>query len=186
MAVTAAIEGRCGAKTRSGGHCAQRAGWGTDHPGFGTCRNHLGSTAQHGTHAARLEALAFARGQLGQELEIDPLEGVLLAVRLAYGIVDHLRHRLHVNATDELRDAYSRALMDYTRICDIAIKAGVSERQIKIVERLAEQLSLAAEDALAVLGLDAAQRALFGQAFEAALARLETPVIDSTATDLAA
>lgn len=177
---------RCGAKTRSGGMCGKTAGWGTDHVGIGRCKLHLGATQIHSRGAAREQAMRFARGKLGQELDIDPLDGVLLAVRLAYGIVDFWRHRLaepDVDQTD-LHEQYSRALMDYTRICDIAVKAGVSERQIRIVERLGEQLSLVFEETLAAVQLDPATRRALVEAYARALAKHES--IDSTATELAA
>ncbi|MBI3425036.1 MAG: hypothetical protein HY011_19035 [Acidobacteria bacterium] len=47
-------EGRCGAKTKSGGRtCAQPAGWRTDHPGEGKCYLHGGATPiKHGRYSA--------------------------------------------------------------------------------------------------------------------------------------
>ena len=42
----------CGARKKQGpGTCTRPAGWGTDHPGFGQCKLHGGST-QSGTKAA--------------------------------------------------------------------------------------------------------------------------------------
>lgn len=38
------LHGVCGAKTRSGGHCGQAAGWGTGHPGEGRCKLHGGKS----------------------------------------------------------------------------------------------------------------------------------------------
>jgi hypothetical protein len=56
---------RCGARHHHGtGTCQLPAGWGTDHPGVGTCRKHLGNTAQHIAAAteeqARQACLKFA------------------------------------------------------------------------------------------------------------------------------
>lgn len=46
-------DGCCGAKTRSGTPCTQRAGWGTDHPGVGRCKLHGGkSLVRHGLYSA--------------------------------------------------------------------------------------------------------------------------------------
>src|SRR3990167_9158749 len=59
----------CGAKTRSGGPCRQRAGWGTDHVGAGRCKLHGGSnpikhgiysTVLRGPHRERMEHLTDA------------------------------------------------------------------------------------------------------------------------------
>lgn len=48
---------RCGARHHRGpGTCQLPAGWGTDHPGIGTCRKHLGNTAQHITAATEEQA----------------------------------------------------------------------------------------------------------------------------------
>ena len=35
---------RCGAKTRAGTPCQQKAGWGTEHVGSGKCKLHGGKT----------------------------------------------------------------------------------------------------------------------------------------------
>lgn len=175
----------CGANTRQGGQCKKPAGWGTPHPGIGTCRFHLGSTKLHIRSAARVAALEFARGHFGQELDADPLEGVLMAVRLSYGIVDSWRHKLAIQVTVEDRQEYARAVEQYARICKLANDAGVSDRQIRILERMAEQLSLAFEEALpsSLVGSErAASIVRFGQA----IARLEAPAIEGTAEDVAA
>lgn len=179
---------RCGALTRSGKPCKLAAGHGTSHVGFGHCRRHLGNTRNHEIGAARDQALQFARGALGQELDIDPLEGVLVAVKLSYGIVDYWRHQLAEDEAEarRLHEQFGRAVMDYTRICDIAIKAGVSERQIKILERTADQLSLLFEDIAAAANATAEQRRAMTDAWVKGLAKLEAPVIEGTATDLAA
>lgn len=183
----------CGAPRKQGGTCARPAGWGTPHH-TGPCKLHGGLFPTVVQHHARQEALSFARGQLGQELDIDPLEGVLVAVKLAYGVVDYWRHRLA--DPDEnppaLHEQYQRALVDYTRICDVAVKAGVSERQIKILERVSDQLSLLAEEALAALeqalgqAITAAARTAYVEAYTRGIARLEAPVIEGTAQDIAA
>ena len=34
-------------KTDGSGHCKHEAGWGTDHPGVGRCKFHLGNTENH-------------------------------------------------------------------------------------------------------------------------------------------
>lgn len=51
--VSPEAHGRCGAKTRSGGACKQRAGAGTDHLGSGRCKFHGGkSPIRHGRYSA--------------------------------------------------------------------------------------------------------------------------------------
>lgn len=173
---------------RTGKPCRRTAGWGTDHVGYGTCKLHLGSSKKHGIAAARMEALQFARGALGQELDVDPLEGVLIAVRLSYGVVDFWRHELQKTnvPVDSLQESYSRALMEYARICDIAIKAGVAERQIRIMERASEELSLLFEEMAAAANATVEQRERMREAFVRGLERFEQPAIEATSRDVAA
>lgn len=61
---------RCGAKTRSGGHCTQVAGWGTDHFGFGACRFHAGNTPAGRMAGATAMAEAHAASLVG----VSPME----------------------------------------------------------------------------------------------------------------
>ena len=55
MTTTRAVashDGKCGAKTRAGTPCTQRAGWGTDHVGHGRCKLHAGSVPRkHGRYS---------------------------------------------------------------------------------------------------------------------------------------
>ena len=58
------IAGQCGAKTRAGTPCAQPAGWGTDHVGWGRCKLHGGATptghrSPHYKHGRRCRDGAF-------------------------------------------------------------------------------------------------------------------------------
>lgn len=51
----------CGATTRQGTDCGHRAGWGTDHPGFGRCKLHGGATPTGRKHAETLRQEYWAR-----------------------------------------------------------------------------------------------------------------------------
>lgn len=66
---------RCGAKARSGHPCRNPAGFKTEHPGVGRCRNHGGCTPiKHGRYSiyvrstlgevARLQAMRSATGAI--------------------------------------------------------------------------------------------------------------------------
>lgn len=77
--------GLCGAKTRQARCCANAKGHGTDHPGFGSCKFHLGSTANGKKHAeeerltTRIEQLLIEEG-----IETDdPVGGLAEAQRRA-------------------------------------------------------------------------------------------------------
>ena len=69
----------CGATKRQGDKspCRRPAGAGTDHPGFGACKLHGGSTPNAGKHAAKERALWQQR----MVDEIDPSLKVLIALR---------------------------------------------------------------------------------------------------------
>ena len=52
----------CGATLKSGaGTCGHKAGWGTDHPGFGQCKLHGGATTNGKKHAKQLRQEAWDR-----------------------------------------------------------------------------------------------------------------------------
>ena len=51
----------CGATTRQDTDCGRPAGWGTDHPGFGQCKLHGGSTTTGKKHAKQLRQEAWDR-----------------------------------------------------------------------------------------------------------------------------
>jgi hypothetical protein len=77
MTAAAEPEGHdlCGATGRqSGKPCRRPAGWGTDHPGVGTCKLHLGSTTTHRRRAAAVMTERRVQHELGallEELELD-------------------------------------------------------------------------------------------------------------------
>lgn len=178
---------RCGARTRSGSECRKSAGWNTPHLGVGRCSLHGGCTPDHVKHAARQEAMAFVVGALGHEIDIDPLDAALLAVRLAAGTVAYWRRQLAdayekgEEPTPMQIEGYRATLTDLSRISKNAIDAGVTDKLAQITERMAEQIVLAAEEALAAIQLDAEQRMIFAQRFAEALARLEGEPIEGGA-----
>lgn len=64
---------RCGSRKRQGdGTCALPAGWGTDHPGTGSCKHHGGSTRNHRKAAVE----AQARAELAR-LDVPPVDDPL-------------------------------------------------------------------------------------------------------------
>ena len=134
--------------------------------------------------AAKLQALEFARGMLGAELDVHPLDGALLAVRLAAGSVAYWRAQLA--ETDEptltMREGFRMAVNDLSRMSKAAIDAGVAERQVRFAERTAERIALAAEEALTQLLVCPAERARFVHVFAENLRRMEQAPIEGTAT----
>lgn len=182
---------KCGATKRQGerGKCSKGAGWGTSHPGYGACKLHGGSTPSGIKAAAAEQAREFAVGMLGHEADVDPLSSALQAVRLAAGATAYYRVQLATlgrDAPDALIESYERAIERQARIAKTAVDAGVAERLVRIAERTAEQISLAAEEALAEVGAPPEMRREFAASFGRALARLEEAPIEGTATELPA
>jgi len=79
----------CGAKTQSGGTCKNKAGFRTEHPGFGKCFKHGGASANGRKAAARAAVMAMA-----SEADAEPSEVLLKAIRCDWGAVQYVQSRL--------------------------------------------------------------------------------------------
>jgi hypothetical protein len=130
-------------------------------------------------HHARRAAHDFVSGQLGYEVDVDPLDGALMAVRMAAGARTYWLERLAecyeagAPPGQAVVEGYRLAMQDLGRMSDTASKAGVAERLIAITERVAEQITLAFEEAAQAMKLDPETRALGVATFSTALAKLE-------------
>jgi hypothetical protein len=167
----------CGGTNRQGEPCGNTAGFKTDHPGWGNCTYHGGSTSTGRQHAAKLEAKAAAV-RLGMEVDATPDEALTLAVRLVVGEVEHLRAKIR-EAEDGGDDADLRPLASalasaterLSRISKTALDAGLAERRLEldalVLDRLGGAVSLAITDAAldedSRARLDAALRRRLGE-----------------------
>lgn len=91
--------------------CVRVAGWGTDHPGVGYCRQHGGNTPD-----GRREAALAVGHKFGQALDVTPWEGLLLAVKIAAGKVAFIEHKLSQARSDQQfkpPDLYDASVEDY-------------------------------------------------------------------------
>lgn len=173
----------CDAKNKRGGICKHGAGWGTDHPGFGHCKMHLGNTPTGRAYAANEEAV-----QLGQLVELEPHDALLdalyrqAAVVAFYAqrvsgldqdklLVEHRRER--VTDSDDgsgtfvetSTDAgvhvwvqkYEQAVVQQAKLAKAAIDAGVAERHVRVIEAHAEMFARALDGILGDLDLTADQ-----------------------------
>lgn len=142
----------CGArrtgKSSSGeGICCQAAGWGTDHVGYGHCRNHGGLTESH-DKAVQFQRVTDMMQMYGTAIDIDPHEALLLEVHRAAGHVQWLGSFIaDFENTKELTqiteagiqpsvwiDMYHRERDRLVKASQTAINAGVAERQTRIAE----------------------------------------------------
>lgn len=126
----------CNAKTRNGGPCKHEAGWGTDHPGFGTCKFHFGATPSGRKAAARQEA-ALRVAEWGGRLDVTPPEALLELVRTKAAEVAYWNGRVaDVEGTDEPPEFYltmlHRAQDQLGTYAAAAIKTGLEEALVTV------------------------------------------------------
>lgn len=84
---------KCNVKKKDGRKCKQPAGFGTDHVGYGPCKLHLGTTKAHRVRAALMEASHEAR-VMGFPIDIDPMEGLLVVIRISAGEIAYMTDRI--------------------------------------------------------------------------------------------
>jgi hypothetical protein len=129
----------CGAKKKNGKLCRAFAGQGTDHPGTGRCRFHLGNTTTHMASAIRREAQA--RALAFDPIPVEPTDALLTVLHLSYGYLSFIKHELgkEIDRKSFEAQVLMRAFNDerdrVTRIAKAALDAGVAERQVKLAER---------------------------------------------------
>lgn len=140
--------GKCRALTRKNTRCENPAGWGTDHPGYGPCKIHGGATRTHTVRAVRkmVEAELMTDHGFGTTLNIGPDEALLNAVAEAAGNVEWLRNQLDHPYTDDGRVSvraglYAEWLDRLVNYSQLALKAGIAERQVRIAERQGQHLA---------------------------------------------
>src|SRR5436309_820713 len=83
----------CLAKKKNGTLCRAFAGQGTDHPGHGRCKYHLGNSPSHNKKAAVAQAKARVI-EWGNVVDITPAEALLMAVRISAGQVAFIKSAL--------------------------------------------------------------------------------------------
>lgn len=183
VADTSAVEVRsplCGSKRkRIDAPCTRPAGWGTDHPGYGACKMHGGSTRNGRKHALSLMSTAMMRADV-VEVDITPMEGLLYPIRRAAATAAH--HRQQMATCDPLADPVpwefwareeERALGNLARWSKMALDAGVAERLVRMAERAGTRIAASFEFAIEPLDLPAGQRAQLVERFAQRLALLE-------------
>lgn len=149
MAKERAKYGTCGAKRKGGGRCTLAKGWGTDHPGLGYCKYHLGATRVGKSKAAKDAAEVL----FGHPVDINPLDALLLCVNIRAGEVYWLTDKiqqLEENAWTEQTIAGKQlhiwarqrhmAMQDLANFAKIAVGLGIAERQVKLAEQYGEAM----------------------------------------------
>lgn len=148
----------CGAwKSNDAGQCAQKPGWGTDHPGYGHCKLHGGSSPGGEKAGAKLAMADKARELLGDYQDMTPHQVLLNTVKVAAVRAQMGQERADefYGTDDEMKwVAVARGLRrDAAQISATAINAGVQERIVRLAERQGEVVAAAFAAAIALADL---------------------------------
>lgn len=162
---------KCGANKTGGGVCAQPAGAGTDHLGFGRCKFHGGSTPAH-RKSAKLEQAAAAVAQYGLPREIGPHAALLEELHRTAGHVAWLQTQLTQEEAALIQESgggqgsvtelkasvwlsmYQSERKHFSEVAATCVKAGVEERRVRIAERTGQLFADAIRGILSDLGVD--------------------------------
>lgn len=141
--------------------CAHPAGWGTDHPGIGRCKNHGGSTPNHRRAAAREQARRTAQealellGREGVTPVANPLEALANLAGEIVATKDIFRERVaqlreeawrysDAKGGEQLRAEiamYERALDRSARVLADIARLKIDERLTAITEQQGQMLA---------------------------------------------
>lgn len=127
----------CGAKKADGTPCGHKAGWGTNHTGYGQCKLHGGATKYGGIHAATEEAKVIS---LSQPTSTHPLTAVLDAVSRQATVVNWWAAKAEQTEDPAVIVLYEESLMRLAKNSKIALDAGVREREVRLAEALGSRL----------------------------------------------
>lgn len=170
---------KCGAKlSRGRGTCAQAAGFGTAHPGYGKCKFHFGSTPAV-TKAAEKERAAEAVETYGLPIEVTPEQALIDELHRTAGHVSWLAYMVAKVEEAELVGPVGSEGMDKSDVmhhpkaeaniwlrlyqgerkhfADVAatcIKVGIAQRQIELAEQQGELIARLVTGILDDLGID--------------------------------
>lgn len=167
---------KCGAKKAGspGQVCRLAAGHGTNHPGYGPCKYHMGNTPMVARRAARDFGADIAR-TMGHPVDITPSEALLEEVRRSAGTVRWLEEKVgvwkledgeNIALPDELAgwlQAYREERKHLAKVAKAALDAGVAERAVRVAEQQGEALAGAIQSILAAIGLTPEQKRMIPQ-----------------------
>lgn len=178
--------------------CQQLAGWGTDHVGFGRCKFH-GGAAPNGIKAAEVEKVMTEMIEseirfYGEARDIDPIQALADEVRRTAGHVAWLAEQVRqetqlTETTSQGRQAnmiiqmYQNERDRLVKVSQVAIAAGIAERQVQLAEQQGQILASVIRDILwdKELSLTPEQRHKSSE-----IVRRHLMAIDTTATELPA
>lgn len=182
-------------KGPKGETCTMPAGWGTNHPGVGFCKFHLGCTRDK----LVTSAIPYAEKILGRPLDITPTEALLATVQYCASDVawlnylmkkidqdDPITKGIFGDSMDILFGQRQKALELLARVSKMALDAGVAERQVQLAENMGALIATALNGILAGLELTKLQKKRVPELVRMNLASIEgrdALVIDAEVID---
>lgn len=170
--VTRLPQGKCGAKTRSGGTCGKPAGWGTE-SSRGRCKLHGGATPNGKKNAQRQEAIAAVEF-FGLPREINPHDALVEELHRTAGHVAFLATAIRAGEipaeqtpTGQRRKVpfdgafggpslyvalYQQERKHFAEIAKTCIAVGIEERRVQLAEQQGELLAEVVRGILGDLG----------------------------------
>lgn len=166
----AASSGReCGAKKPDGKRCEYPAGYGTDHLGYGPCKRHFGATRGPTRGAYREMARA-----MGDPVHVEPADAITAVIATTAGHVAWLERKVSEFKFPERTKLdpdgveteqfmtpnqaswwkiYQEERDRLVRYGEVAIRAGLAERVVRLAEAQGELMAQAIDRILAGLDL---------------------------------
>lgn len=184
----------CGAKKLNGpGWCGLQAGHRTDHPGYGPCSRHMGRTPMVTKGAFRQMARS-----MGDPIHINPADGMAATIAATAGHVAWLERKVaefrfsektrldedgvetEVAMTPNQKQwwaIYGEERDRLIKYSEVAIRAGLAERSVRLAEKQGEMLSLVVDKILDGLGLTDEQLLRVPDVVPAAMRSVEIEVL---------
>lgn len=159
----------CGASKSDGKKCKYPAGYGTDHLGYGPCKRHFGATPAMTKVGFREMAKA-----MGDPIHVHPADAMAATIAATAGHVAWLENKVGGFRFKELtkldedgveteqfmtpnQEAWWKIYQEerdkLIKYSEIALRAGLAERAVRLAERQGELMALAVERILGQLGL---------------------------------
>lgn len=168
----------CGAKRHDGSTCRAYAGQGTDHKGYGQCKNHGGSTPNGNKHALTLEAKQSMVARSVPVANAEPHMVLLEELSYSAGHVGWLRDAITKLDPAEIGGDRSKVLLHrydderdrLARIAKVCSEAGVEEARLQIDQARAAMMVSVIRDAAGEIGLNRDQLNALGSAMRGRLA----------------
>jgi hypothetical protein len=173
----------CGAKKRNGEPCRAYAGQGTDHPGTGKCKFHLGTTPTH-DKAAITRNLKRQMVTMGEPIEdVTAVSALLSELYASTGHVAWLRQEISGMSQEDLATLEGIAIVRLydgerdrkTRIAKLCAEAGVDEANVRVKEVEVATLGAALARAADAAGLSPEVKRRLGAALRDELAQAQAP-----------